>query len=159
MLLRFRGSGGIAEPILNLDLLDIFHFAEISMRRLFLILAVFIALPILLAACGSTKDPAAQAVEKYITALSSKDANTLSLLSCADWEPSARLEFDSFQAVKTRLEGLKCALSGTDGDTRLVLCQGKLLATYNGEDQTFDLSARTYKVAQQGGEYLVCGYK
>jgi len=129
------------------------------MRRLFLILAIFIALPILLSACSSTKDPAAQAVEKYITALSGKDANALSLLSCADWEPNAKLELDSFQAVTTRLQGLQCALSGTDGGTSLVQCQGKLLATYNGEDQTFDLSARTYKVVQQGGEYLVCGYK
>jgi hypothetical protein len=33
------------------------------------------------------------------------------------------------------------------------------MATYNGEDQALDLSVRTYQVVQQGGEYLVCGYK
>jgi hypothetical protein len=129
------------------------------MRRLILIIALFVFLAPLLSACGSSKDPAARAVEDYLTALSGKDVNTLTALSCADWESSALLEYDSMQAVDTRLDGLNCDLNGSDGDTRLVLCQGKLLATYNGEDQEFDLSARTYEVVQQGGEYLVCGYR
>jgi hypothetical protein len=33
------------------------------------------------------------------------------------------------------------------------------MATYNGEDSPLDISARTYQVVQQGGDYLVCGYK
>jgi hypothetical protein len=113
----------------------------------------------MLSACGSSKAPAARAVEDYLTALSAKDVNTLTVLSCADWEASALLEYDSLQAVETRLEGLNCSPSGTDGDTQLVQCQGKLLATYNSEDQEFDLSVRAYEVVQQGGDYLVCGYR
>ena len=125
------------------------------MRKFF----ILITLAFILSACGSSKDPAARAVEDYLTALSGKDVNTLTVLSCADWESGALLEYDSLQAVDTRLEGLSCAPSGQDGDTSLVQCQGKLLATYNGEDQEFDLSVRTYEVVQQGGDSLVCGYR
>lgn len=129
------------------------------MRRLIPLISIVILVVPLLSACSSSKHPSARAVEDYLTALSAKDVNTLTVLSCADWESSALLEYDSMQAVDTRLEGLSCEPSGTDGDTHLVQCQGKLLATYNGEDQEFDLSVRTYEVVQQGGDYLVCGYR
>jgi hypothetical protein len=114
---------------------------------------------LLFSACGKATDPAAKAVEEYLTALVNKDANALSALSCADWESNALLELDSLQAVATRLENLACTSTGTDGTTTQVNCQGKILATYNNEDQQFDLSVRTYQVVQQGGEYLVCGYQ
>jgi hypothetical protein len=114
---------------------------------------------ILLSACGKAADPAAKAVEKYLTALVNKDANTLSALSCANWESNALLELDSLQAVATRLENLSCAATNTEGTTTQVVCQGKILATYNNENQQFDLSARTYQVEKQGGDYLVCGYQ
>jgi hypothetical protein len=114
---------------------------------------------ILLSACGKAADPAAKTVENYLTALVNKDANTLSALSCATWESSSLLELDSLQAVATRLENLSCAATSTQGTTTQVVCQGKILATYNNEDQQFDLSVRTYQVVQQGGEYLVCGYQ
>lgn len=118
-------------------------------------------LGLLLSSCGSAASSTTPAgtVEAYIHALVGMDKNHLSELSCADWEPSALQEMDSFQAVKTRLEGLACQVSATDGATTLVKCQGKIIATYNGEDQTLDLSARTYQVVQQGGEYVVCGYR
>jgi hypothetical protein len=115
---------------------------------------------LLLSACGGlAADPAAKAVVGYLNALVSKDSNRLSALSCSDWESNAMLELDSLQAVSARLEGLTCATTGTDGTTSDVSCQGKILATYNDEDQELDLSVRTYQVVQQGGEYLVCGYK
>jgi hypothetical protein len=115
---------------------------------------------LLFSACGSkTTDPAAQAVENYLNALVNKDSDRLSALSCADWESNALLELDSLQAVDTRLEGLSCATTGADGTTSDVVCQGQIVATYNNEDQQLDLSVRTYQVVQQGGDYLVCGYK
>jgi len=116
-------------------------------------------LAMLVSACGSGKSPAVRAVEDYLNALVAKDGTKLSALSCADWEASALLELDSLQAVNTRLEGLACTVSGTDGSTTLVSCQGKIIATYNNEDQALDLSVRTYQVVQQGGESLVCGYR
>lgn len=114
---------------------------------------------LLFSACGQAKNPAAKAVEDYLAALVNKDGNALSALSCADWEPNALLELDSLQAVTTRLENLACTAAGTDGTTTQVNCQGKIIATYNNENTELDLSARTYQVVQQGGEYLVCGYK
>ncbi len=110
-------------------------------------------------ACGKAIDPAAKAVVDYLTALVNKDSNAISTLSCADWESNAQLELDSLQAVSTRLEGLSCSVTAVDGSTSQVVCQGKILATYNNEDQQFDLSVRTYQVLHQGGDYLVCGYQ
>jgi hypothetical protein len=130
------------------------------MRKLALLVILLSMLTLLLSACsGKSADPASKAVEDYLTALVSKDSGKLSALSCASWESSALLELDSLQAVKTRLDGVSCKTSGTSGGTSQVNCQGRILATYNGEDQPLDISARTYQVVQQGGDYLVCGYK
>jgi len=114
---------------------------------------------LILAACGSGKDPAAGAVENYINALVSKDFNRMSALSCSTWESDARMEYDSFQAIATRLDGLSCTATGTNKDTTGVSCKGKIIATYDNEDTDFDLSKRTYNVVNQGGEFLVCGYQ
>ena len=127
------------------------------MRKIFLIL-ILVILSNLLAGCASRRDDApAKAVEDYLNALVAKDSDRLTTLSCSDWEEDALLELDSFQAVTTRLDGLACTQTGTDGDTALVLCKGKIIATYNNEDQELDLSTRTYQVTQQGGDWLVCG--
>jgi len=69
------------------------------------------------------------------------------------------LELDSLQAVATKLEGLACNVTGTNGTTSEISCQGKIITTYNSEEQQLDLSVRTYQVVKQGGDYLVCGYK
>jgi hypothetical protein len=132
------------------------------MRRLFISLLVSLGIfAVLLSACGpaTSSDPAAHAVEGYLTALVDKDSNRLAVLSCATWETNALMELDSFQAVQTRLDGLACQTTGTDTGTALVTCKGKIVATYNNEDQELDLSVRTYHVVQEGGEYLVCGYR
>lgn len=133
---------------------------EAPLRRFFLIL--FITMGTLsLAACGAsnTSGAPAKAVEDYLTALVEKDADRLSTLVCGEWEEDALIELDSFQAVTTRLEGLACEQTGTDGETVLVLCSGKIIATYTNEDQEIDLSVRTYQVTQEGGDWLVCGVR
>lgn len=128
------------------------------MRKFFLILIVVIVANLFLSACASKSDDApAKAVEDYLNALIAKDSDRLTTLSCSDWEDDALLELDSFQAVTTKLDGLACTQTGTDGDTALVLCKGKIIATYNNEDQELDLSVRTYQVVQEGGDWLVCG--
>ncbi len=130
------------------------------MRKIFLIVLVIIVSTLFLTACTAKNDNApAKAVEDYLKALVAKDSNRLSTLSCGSWEDSALLELDSFQAVKTRLDGVSCSQTGKDGATALVLCKGKIVATYNNEDQDLDLSVRTYQVVQQGGEWLVCGVR
>jgi hypothetical protein len=131
---------------------------EEPVRKVLAILLLAILTNLLLSACASTrKDASAKAVEDYLNALVAKDSDRLMTLSCADWEEDALLELDSFQAVTARLDGLACSQTGTDGDTALVLCKGKIIATYNEEDQELDLSVRTYQVVQEGGDWLVCG--
>jgi hypothetical protein len=115
---------------------------------------------LLLTACVSNNTNApAKAVDDYLNALIAKDADRLSTLSCGEWEEDALLELDSFQAVEARLDGVACEQTGTDGNTALVLCNGRIIATYNNEDQELDLSVRTYQVVQEGGEWLVCGVR
>ena len=127
------------------------------MRTTFLILFVLFGTLSLSACASSNENAPAKAVEGYLNALVAKDADRLSTLVCADWEDEALLELDSFQAVTPRLDGLACEQTGTEGNTALVLCNGKIVATYNNEDQELDLSVRTYQVVQEGGEWLVCG--
>jgi hypothetical protein len=131
---------------------------EEPVRKFFLLLIVVLLAILAVAACASKKeDASAKAVEDYLNALVAKDSDRLTTLSCSDWEDDALLELDSFQAVATKLDGLTCQQTGTDGDTALVLCKGKIIATYNNEDQELDLSVRTYQVVQQDGDWLVCG--
>jgi hypothetical protein len=132
---------------------------EAFMRRPYLFILSLSLLLVFLSACGGATDQAAAAVEGYLTALVGKDSDSISALSCADWELQALLELDSFQAVETRLDGLACTSVLEEDRTSSVTCTGNILATYNGEEQKFDLSLRTYAVVEQGGEYLVCGYR
>jgi hypothetical protein len=132
---------------------------DYSMRKSILVLLLMYFSFAMLSACGKAEDPAAKAVVDYLTALVNKDPNAISALSCADWESNAQLELDSLQAVSTKLEGLSCTVTAVEGSTSKVVCQGKILATYNNEDQQFDLSVRTYQVLHQGGDYLICGYQ
>jgi ABC-type phosphate/phosphonate transport system substrate-binding protein len=130
------------------------------MRKLLLILTMAMVTSVLLASCSSSNaDAPAKAVEDYLTTLVAKDADRLTTLVCGDWEEDALIELDSFQAVTARLEGLACEQTGTDGNTALVLCKGKIIATYNDEDQELDLSVRSYQVVQEGGDWLVCGVR
>jgi hypothetical protein len=108
------------------------------------------------ATAGQT--PAVQTLETYLQALVNKDEDTLVRLTCADWELNALLEYDAFGGVETSLDGLSCEqVEGGDG-TATVVCQGKILASYQNEVQEFDLSGRTYQMVEQSGDWLVCGY-
>ena len=129
------------------------------MRTFSLSVLVILAALALTACASNNGDPPVKAVEDYLNALVAKDADRLSTLSCGEWEDDALLELDSFQAVNTRLEGVACQQTGTDGSTALVLCNGKIIATYDTEDQELDLSVRTYQVVEEGGEWLVCGVR
>ena len=128
------------------------------MRKILLgVLMVMIASLVLTACSSKHTDAPAKAVEDYLNALVAKDADRLPSLVCGDWENDALIELDSFQAVTARLDNVACTQTGIDGDTTLVKCTGKIVATYNNEDQELDLSVRTYQVVQEGGDWLVCG--
>jgi hypothetical protein len=128
------------------------------MRKILWITLFAIIATILLAACSSSNsDAPAQAVENYLNTLVAMDENRLPTLVCGDWEEEALIELDSLRAVTARLENVSCTQTGTDGETVLVNCSGKLIATYNEEDQELDLSAVTYQIVEQDGDWLVCG--
>jgi hypothetical protein len=115
---------------------------------------------VLIAGCaGSQTNTAPTTTQAYINALVSKDATMLTSLSCAAWEADAKTELDSFGAVTARLEDLSCKEAGKDGNFTLVACTGKIIANYNGEDQTINLADRTYKMVQEGGDWRMCGYR
>ena len=127
------------------------------MRKILLILSIVLTANLLLIACASNTDAPVKAVEDYLNALVEKDADRLPTLVCGAWEEDALIELDSFQAVTARLEDAACAQTGTDGETALVHCTGKIILSYDNEDQELDLSVRTYQVTQEGGDWLVCG--
>lgn len=121
----------------------------------------FLVLLFFLVACGGANQaqPAASAVTLYLEALVQKDENTMINQSCAAWESQAKLEFDSFAAVKIALEGPGCTEAGFDGSTTLVNCSGRIIASYGEEDLIIELGDRTYQVINEGGEWRMCGYR
>jgi len=127
------------------------------LRKILLVTFIVLTANLLLIACVSNTDAPAKAVENYLNALVEKDADRLSTLVCGAWEEDALIELDSFQAVTARLEDAACTQTGTDGETALIHCTGKIILSYDNEDQELDLSTRTYQVTQEGGDWLVCG--
>jgi hypothetical protein len=110
------------------------------------------------APAADLRTPAVQSLETYLQALVDKDEDTLVQMTCADWELNALLEFDAFGGVETELDDLTCEQVDSGDGTATVVCQGKILASYQDEVQEFDLSGRTYQMVEQSGDWLVCGY-
>ena len=124
----------------------------------YLMAALLTFLTLVLASCSSGKSEAVTAIETYIQALGDKDVDQISTVSCAEWEPNALLEIDSFTAVDSKIENLACEETSQDGQDVLVNCTGVIALDYDGEAQEIDLSNRTYVARQVGGEWLMCGY-
>lgn len=130
------------------------------MRKL---IAMMIALGAVMAACGSgggapAGNPAAT-VENYIQARVKGDVNGMIALSCAAWEPNARLEAQSIEGRNPTLDGLACERAGGEGSTAFVNCKGTINTSYNGEKREFSLAERQFKLAAEAGEWRMCGYK
>ncbi len=126
------------------------------MSRWYLVLAF--VLVFVLAGCGSKKSGPVQAVENYYQAITSRNEDLFVNSTCADWEEKGRVEFDSFQGVTSTLEDFSCKETGTDGDTTLVTCSGKIVASYGNEKMDFTLADRVHKVKNEAGDWRVCGY-
>ena len=113
---------------------------------------------LLLTACGGGKSDAARAVEGYYNALIAQDSAGFDALVCPDFAGDAGTEFASFAGVESELDGMSCSQTGTEGQTALVQCQGKIVATYGTEKMEIPLGDRTYRVVNQDGAWRVCGY-
>ncbi len=115
----------------------------------------------LLVACGSTGGEvsgAARNIESYLQARVASDTDQMITLSCAAWEPTARIESTSFKSLKARLDGMTCTATA-DGAAANVTCVGKILTTYNGEDRELNLADKSFRSVQEAGEWRMCGYK
>ena len=130
-----------------------------GVKMVFLSIFALAVLFVLASCSGSNTDFAGKAVEAYLEALVSEDADHLATLSCAAWEEQAVMEVDAFVGVSASLNNLKCEQTGTDNSDTLVSCQGEILATYNNEQQSLPLEGLVYRVVQESGEWLVCGYQ
>jgi hypothetical protein len=115
---------------------------------------------VLLAGCAGTKIArASEVVKVYFQAISAGDADSAASVSCSAWQETARDEVASFAGVKTKLENLSCQVVTSKDSEASVECSGAIIATYVDQDMRFDLSGRQYRVSQQDGKWLVCGYQ
>ncbi len=118
-------------------------------------------LALILAGCGgagAAGSGAVKAVESYYNAIITQNSDQLNSVTCPEFHEQAQTELDSFQGVKSELQGFSCKESGKDGDMTLVKCNGKIVATYGSEKMDFPISDRLHKVKNNGGNYQVCGY-
>ena len=112
------------------------------------------------AACnGDSSIQASQAVENYLQALVARDLNTMISASCSEWESQARLEFDSFAAVKLTLNNMACKQTDEETPYSLIGCKGSITANYGNEDLEIDVAERIYRVIKEAGEWRMCGYQ
>jgi hypothetical protein len=114
-----------------------------------------------LASCNSSgkNDGSAIAIETYLQALVERDFNKMVNSSCTAWEAQAKVEFDSFSAVKLELNDLVCEESGRIDNDKLISCSGSIVANYGAEDLKINIADRMYRVVQEGGEWRMCGYR
>ena len=134
------------------------------MNRRFISLTTCVLALLGLMACQSSTsnaDPAGapKVIEQYLQARAKADVNQMIALSCAAWESQAKVEASSFQSLKAEIEGMTCSVSSNTGNTAFVACQGKIKTTYNGESKERDLAQQQFKLAQEGGDWRMCGYK
>lgn len=109
---------------------------------------------LLLAACGGAGagDPA-QTVEQYMQAKADSDGNTIRALLCSEMEHLLERESRAFESVSdVQVVDMACT---RDGNSDVVRCQGRILATYGTEDTEFPLTS--YRVVQEDGEWKWCG--
>lgn len=105
-----------------------------------------------LAACSSAGgNGAVTAVESYLQAKVSGDADTITALLCSEMERDLQREIASFSSVTdARIDGMACTAA-----ENVVTCEGTIVATYGLNEETFPLTR--YNVVQEDGEWRWCG--
>ena len=132
-------------------------------RQVLSLLFLFLLAAGIFAACSGTQqdagDPGA-AIEDYFSALVANETDKIPQLVCPAYESGARTEFDSMGAVGgAALENVECTSADpSNGDNATVTCTGAITFTYNGEDQSLDLSLSPYTSQKVDGEWKMCGY-
>jgi hypothetical protein len=122
-------------------------------RKFFFLLTFSI---FMLSACGVSGEPDL-IVEDYFNAIASGDAVRAANLSCAAWEDQARTDADSFLNVDTTIEEMHCSVISETESAVDVWCSGYIVADYQGENLTIDLSLQVYRLIAEDGVWRVCG--
>jgi hypothetical protein len=115
---------------------------------------VILLLTLVLVGCDNTNSPD-KTIRQYLEARITSDADKLRNLSCAALESQAILEANSFRGRNAELQGVSCKEAGNDGDYVIVACEGKIVATYQGEKNEVPLGK--YRTIQEDGEWKMCG--
>lgn len=130
------------------------------MRNILFIIALLIPVSAV-AACGGgddgAADPAARAVESYLTAKVAGDEDAIRAGLCSEMEAVLERELRTFESVAdARIEGLSCAADDpAAASPQTVRCAGQIVATYGTEDTTFPLAA--YRAVEEDGVWRWCG--
>jgi len=107
---------------------------------------------------GGAADPAADAVEAYLTAKVAGDIEALRPLLCSEMEARLQAEALSFSAVTgVEIVDMACArnaAANAQGQIT-VTCAGEIRAEYGAESEVFPL--RTYRVVEEDGLWRWCG--
>ena len=129
------------------------------MRKLTLL---WLLILLALAACGgggdeTAADPAARAVESYLTAKVAGDEDAIRAGLCSAMESVLERELRPFESVAdARIEGMRCAAdNAAAASPQTVRCTGQIVATYGTEDTTFPLAA--YRAVEEDGVWRWCG--
>ena len=129
------------------------------MRKLSLL---WLLILLALAACGgggdeTAADPAARAVESYLTAKVAGDEDAIRAGLCSEMEAVLERELRTFESVAdARIEGMTCAADDpAAASPQTVHCTGQIVATYGTEDTTFPLAA--YRAVEEDGVWRWCG--
>jgi hypothetical protein len=118
---------------------------------------ITLGLVLLLTACAE-EGSAPEAIENYLKAKVQSDEDKLVSLSCKDWEAQAIQDAASFKSVNAELQDMSCKKGGEYGDYILVVCQGKMVIEYRGEDpREQNLSDIIYRAIKEDGEWKMCG--
>lgn len=128
------------------------------MRRISLVLSLLFVL-LILSGCADESSPT-DAIESYLKAQVAGNADDLVKLSCAEWEAEAKTTAASFQSVDAKIDGLKCTENGSDGDYKLITCEGIIVIQYRGEDpRSQNVPDLTYRAIKENNEWKMCGTK
>jgi hypothetical protein len=123
-----------------------------------LVAIVLIVFGAFLTGCQSTKTPADVIVD-YLESLAEKDQTKAVANSCAAWEEKALAEGASFINVEVTLENLSCQVITESESEASVGCTGSFISSYTaGENQELDLSALTFVLIHENGDWRMCGY-
>jgi hypothetical protein len=126
------------------------------MHRTILLIITILLLLVSLSACAD-EGSASKVVEDYLKAKVASDADKLVSLACAEWEAQATQDALSFKSVDAELQNMSCESGDKDGQYTLVTCKGEIVAEYDGEQRSQNLSETTYRAIKENDEWKMCG--